>query len=89
MSVARQRKIRLIVFSVVTVPRQVPIHEGLRYTHHKEPLLAEARKIAAQLKIKLETDLVIAHNAADGILAAINKHNAEALVMGWKGFISS
>ena len=88
-SVARQRQIRLIVFSVVTVPRQVPIHEGLRYTHHKEPLLAEARKIASQQKIRLETDLVIAHNAADGILAAINKHNAEALVMGWKGFTNA
>jgi nucleotide-binding universal stress UspA family protein len=88
-SVARQREIRLIAVSVVTVPRQVPIHEGLRYTHHKEPLLAKARKTAAQLQFNLETDLVIAHNAADGILAAVNKHNAEALVMGWKGFTNA
>ena len=28
--VARQRRVRLIITSVVTVPRQVPIHEGLR-----------------------------------------------------------
>ena len=48
-----------------------------------------AKKIASQQKIRLETDLVIAHNAADGILAAINKHNAEALVMGWKGFTNA
>jgi nucleotide-binding universal stress UspA family protein len=89
MSVARQRQIRLIVASVVTVPRQVPIHEGLRYAHHKEPLFTEAKKIASQQNMKLETDLVIAHNAADGILAAVNKHNAEALVIGWKGFTNA
>ncbi len=89
MSVARQRQVRLIAISVVTVPRQVPIHEGLRYAHHKEPLLSEAKKFAARQKIKLETDLVIAHNAADGILAAVDKHNAESLVMGWKGFTNA
>jgi len=88
-SVARQREIRLIAISVVTVPRQVPIHEGLRYTHHKEPLLSKARKTASELKFNLETDLVIAHNVADGILAAVTKHNAEALVMGWKGFTNA
>jgi amino acid transporter len=88
-SLARQREIRLIVTSVVTVPRQMPIHEGLRYAHHKEPLFTEAKKIASQQHIKLETDLVIAHNVADGILAAVNKHNAEALVIGWKGFTNA
>lgn len=89
MSVARQRQIRLIITCVVTVPRQVPIHEGLRYAHHKEPLFTEAKKIASQQNMKPETDLVIAHNAADGILAAVNKHNAEALVIGWKGFTNA
>ena len=89
MSVARQRQVGLIATSVVTVPRQVPIHEGLRFAHHKEPLLSEAKRIASQQQIKLETDLVIAHNAADGILAAVDKHNAEALIMGWKGFTNA
>lgn len=87
--VARQRGIRLMAISVVTLPRQVPIHEGLRYAHHKEPLLNEAKKIAAKNNIKIETDLVIAHNPADGILAAVNKHNASALVIGWKGFTNA
>ena len=89
MSVARQRQIRLIITSVVTVPRQVPIHEGLRYAHHKEPLFTEAKKIASQQNMRPETDLIIAHNAADGILAAVNKHNAEVLVIGWKGFTNA
>jgi amino acid transporter/nucleotide-binding universal stress UspA family protein len=88
-SLARQREIRLIVTSVVTVPRQMPIHEGLRYAHHKEQLFTEAKKIASQQNVRLETDLVIAHNVADGILAAVNKHNVEALVIGWKGFTNA
>jgi amino acid transporter len=83
--VARQRDTRLIAVSIVEVPRQIPIHEGMRFVHHKESLLNRAKKCAAERGINLETDLVIAHQAYDGMLAAIDRHKAEALVMGWKG----
>jgi len=87
--IARQRKIRLIAVSVVQVPRQMPIHEGMRFAHHKEALLNKAKKIAAEKGIELETDLVIAHHASDGILAAIERHNTEVLIMGWKGYTNA
>jgi amino acid transporter len=87
--VAQQRKIRLIAVSVVQVPRQMPIHEGMRFAHHKESLLNKAKKIAAEQGIDLETDLVVAHHASDGILAAIERHNTEALIMGWKGYTNA
>lgn len=83
--IARKRGIKLVAISVVEVPRQMPIHEGMRYRHHKEPLLSKGRKFASEHGIELDTDLVIAHHAADGILAAVDRHNAAALVMGWKG----
>jgi amino acid transporter/nucleotide-binding universal stress UspA family protein len=87
--VARQRNLRVVAVSVVQVPRQMPIHEGLRYSHHKESLLNEARKIAKDEKIGFETDIVIAHHTSDGILAAIQRHNAVMLVMGWKGYTNA
>jgi amino acid transporter len=84
--VARQRNQRLIAISVVEVPRQMPIHEGMRFTHHKESLLNKAKKIGQEYKIEIETDIVIGHHSSQGILEAVYQHNASMLVMGWKGY---
>jgi len=87
--IAVQRGLPLFAVSVVTVPRQMPIHEGLRFAHHTESLLNKAKKIASEYNITLETDLVIAHNPSDGLITAIEKHKADALVMGWKGYTNA
>ncbi len=84
--IARARGIRLVAITVVVVPRQLPIHEGLRLTHHREPLLKQAREYAAKRRIALETDMVVAHHTHQGILTAIERQEADVLVMGWKGF---
>jgi len=84
--VAKQRNQRILAISVVEVPRQMPIHEGMRYAHHKEALLNKAKKIGQEFKIEIETDVIIGHHASQGILAATYQHNASMLVMGWKGF---
>jgi len=87
--VAHQRGLRLAAVSVVEVPRQMPIHEGMRLTHHKEAILSQARKLAAEKGEELDTEIVIAHHTADGILAAIQRQKAAAMVMGWKGFTNT
>jgi amino acid transporter/nucleotide-binding universal stress UspA family protein len=84
--IAKQRGLPVVAVSIVQVPPQIPIHEGMRFTHHKESLLNQAKKFASDGGTNLETDLVIAHHISDGILAAGNRHKADALVMGWKGF---
>jgi amino acid transporter len=83
--IAKARGKALVAYSVVGVPRQLPIHEGLRFAHHREGLLKSARRHAEAAEMPLDTDLVIAHNAADGILAGARRYNADCLVMGWKG----
>jgi amino acid transporter len=83
--IARSRGVPLVAYSVVEVPRQLPIHEGLRFAHHREGLLRGAREHAAKRRMEVETDLVVAHKAADGILAGARRHGADCLVMGWKG----
>jgi amino acid transporter/nucleotide-binding universal stress UspA family protein len=87
--VARERKTELIAISIVIVPRQIPIHEGMRFAHHKEAVLAKTKKYAAERGIDLQSEIIIAHNASDGILAATEKHRASMLVMGWKGFTNA
>ena len=86
---ARREGGRIIALSVVQVPRQLPIHEGLRFAHHKEALFKTAREYAALHDIPLETDLVIAHHIHDGILDAARRHRADLLVMGWKGYTNT
>ncbi len=87
--VALERGYRIVAISVVDVPRQMPIHEGMRFAHHKEPLLNKARKIGSERKIDIETDMIIAHHSSDGILAAAERHKAGLLVMGWKGYTNA
>lgn len=87
--IAKQRAARLIALSVVEVPRQMPIHEGMRFANHKQSLLTKAKKIAGEMGLVLETDLVIAHRTSDGILSALSRHNASTLIIGWKGFTNA
>jgi nucleotide-binding universal stress UspA family protein len=83
--IAASRQKKLLAYSVVEVPQQLPIHEGLRFAQHREGLLKKARDHATAEKMPLETDLVIAHKAADGILAGARRYHGDCLVMGWKG----
>jgi len=89
MPIAKQRNLRLVAMSIVLVPTQVPIHEGLRFSHHKENLLNKTNRIAKKYGVEIFTDLVIAHKTSDGIFASAEKQNARALVMGWKGFTNA
>jgi APA family basic amino acid/polyamine antiporter len=80
---------RIVALAVVQVPRQLPVHEGLRFTHHKEPLFKAAREYAAAHDVQLDTDVVIAHRVHDGILDAARRYRADLLVMGWKGYTNT
>jgi len=84
--IAESRSKALLAYSVVEVPRQLPIHEGLRFTQHRYGLLKAARTHAAGHDMEVETDLVVAHQAAHGILEGAKRYHADCLVMGWKGY---
>ncbi|MFQ5679973.1 MAG: amino acid permease [Gemmatimonadota bacterium] len=86
---AREQGGRVVAVSVVQVPRQLPIHEGLRFQKRRAALLEEARRYASEHGIPLETDLVIAHHVQDGIRNAVERLHADLLVMGWKGFTNT
>ncbi len=83
--IARARGRKLVAITVVVVPRQLPIHDGLRIAHHREALLRKAREYASQKGFEIETEVVIAHHSHDGIFSAARQFKADVLVMGWKG----
>jgi len=83
---AEARNGRIVATTVVKVPRQLAIHEGMKFTHHKEPLLRIAREYGAEHKVPVETRMVIAHNVHEGVLQAAKQNHADLVVMGWKGY---
>jgi len=84
--IAAARGLRTVAMSVVRVPHQLPIHEGLRFAHHREALLKRGRDHAISQGVDLDTELVVAHQAHDGILEGARRSGADLLVMGWKGY---
>lgn len=84
--IAEARGLRTVAMSVVQVPRQLPIHEGLRFAHHREALVKKGREHAAEQGIDLDTELVIAHRAHEGIVAGARRSGGDLMVMGWKGY---
>jgi nucleotide-binding universal stress UspA family protein len=86
MPIARERNGRMVAVTVVDVPRQLPIHEGLRFVHHREALPKQAQRYAQEHGARLETDVIVAHRVQDGLFTASDRHVADLLVMGWKGY---
>ncbi len=89
MPIAEASGRQIVATSVVEVPRQLPIREGLRFAHHREPLLRRASQYASRRGAEVDTDLVVAHGAAAGILTAAQRHTADVLLMGWKGYTNT
>jgi nucleotide-binding universal stress UspA family protein len=87
--VAELRGRRLLAMTVVEVPQQLPIHEGMRFAHHKETLLRAAQQYGRERGVKIDTDLVIAHRVEEGIFTAAGRHRADVMVMAWKGYANT
>jgi amino acid transporter len=87
--VAELRGRRLVATTVVEVPQQLPIHEGMRFAHHKETVLRAAQHYGRERGVKIDTDLVIAHRVEEGVLTAAARHRADVMVMAWKGYTNT
>jgi amino acid transporter/nucleotide-binding universal stress UspA family protein len=83
--IARAHDGEIVVLGVVDVPRSLPIHEGMRFIHHKTPLLKKAVQYGQQEGVEIRTAMRIAHRVYDGILAAASEERASLILMGWKG----
>ncbi len=85
-AIARNKNGEIIALSVAEVPEQLPIHDGLRLAQHRRPLVRKAKAKAKELGVAISGDLRVAHSLADALLSSVKDHDADLLVMGWKGY---
>ncbi len=76
----------IVALSMVIIPRQLPIAEGMKIAHHQRPLLRRAVEYGRKDDVEVRTDLRIAHRTSQGILAAAEEEEASFILMEWRGY---
>lgn len=86
---ARRKGGELIVLSVVDVPQNLPIHEGMRFLDSRSPLMRRAVQHGKGAGVPTRSILRVAHRIYDGILQAAEAEDVSLILMGWKGFTTT
>lgn len=79
----------LLASTVVQVPIQLPIHQGMTYIDQRMPLLNTARDYGQTNNVHLTPDIRVAHQIEEGILSAANEEHVDLTLMGWKGYTTT
>ncbi len=79
----------VVVVSVVEVPIQLSIEEGLRFVPQRESLLRKAQIVGAQHGVRVRTEVRIAHKADQALIRMARQEEADLLILGWKGHSST
>ena len=87
--IAKAREGEIIVLGVIDVPINLPPHEGMRFVHHKTPLLRKAIEYGNEQGVETRSVIRIAHQVWDGILHAAEAEKATLVLMGWKGYTTT
>jgi nucleotide-binding universal stress UspA family protein len=86
--VARGRSMRLVVVHVVEVPPQIPLSGGDSLVGDDDEavgLLDDAVERAADAGVAADSRMRYARDVATGIVGAVDAHDADALLVGWRG----
>jgi amino acid transporter/nucleotide-binding universal stress UspA family protein len=86
---AKAHKGEIIVLGVVDIPISLPPHEGMRWVHHKTPLLKKALRFGKEQGVETRSALRIAHHVYDGIIETAVTEKASLVLMGWKGYTTT
>ncbi len=87
--IAKAHEGEIIVLGVIDVPITLPPHEGMRFVHHKTPLLGKAIDYCNKQGVEVRSAIRIAHQVWDGILQAAEAEKATLVLMGWKGYTTT
>ncbi len=87
--IAKANNGEIIVTGIVDIPINLPVHEGMRFVHHKAPLLKRAVQYGQELGVETRPELRIAHHVHDGIIRIAEDEEASLILMGWKGYTST
>ncbi|MBU0545030.1 MAG: universal stress protein [Proteobacteria bacterium] len=87
--IAKAHAGEIIVLGVIDVPINLPPHEGMRFVHHKTPLLRKAIEYGNEQGVETRSAIRIAHQVWDGIIHAAEAEKATLVLMGWKGYTTT
>jgi amino acid transporter/nucleotide-binding universal stress UspA family protein len=87
--IAKAHEGEIIVLGVIDVPINLPAYEGMRFVHHKTPLLRKAVEYGIGQGVETRSAIRIAHQVWDGILYTAKAEKADLVLMGWKGFTTT
>jgi amino acid transporter/nucleotide-binding universal stress UspA family protein len=76
----------VVVVSVVEVPVQLDISEGLKFVGQREAVLRTAEAIGGQEGVRLRTEVRVAHKTAQALLRMAHHEKADVLIIGWRGY---
>ena len=86
--IARGQSMRIVLLHVVEVPPQVPLSSGdslIDDDGEEVRLLNDAVKQATDADIPVESRMRYARDIATGIVGAVDVHDADAMLVGWRG----
>ena len=86
---AKARQGEIVVLGVVDIPITLPLHDGMRFVHHKTPLLRKAIEYGNAQGAETHSAVRIAHQVWDGILHAAEAERVSLILMGWKGYTTT
>ena len=86
---AKSRQGEIIVLSVVDIPITLPLYDGMRFVHHKTPLLKKAIEYGTAQGVETHSAIRIAHQVWDGILNTAEAERSSLILMGWKGYTTT
>jgi amino acid transporter/nucleotide-binding universal stress UspA family protein len=86
---ANGREAELIAVSVIEVPQQTSLQQGIQYEEERverqQELLKNARDMAEDLGIGIRTRAIVGRSVGDVVLDVIEEERASHVVLGWGG----
>jgi len=76
----------VVVVSVVEVPVQLDISEGLKFVSQRETVLRQAEHIGERHGVRLRSEVRVAHKTAQALLRMAHHDHVDILIIGWRGF---
>lgn len=84
-TLARERDGEVMVMSAITVPEKTPLSEGRRCADRKRDVLERALAVAEEEGVPASGLIRIARHASTAIMNTVEQHEADTVLMGWRG----
>ncbi len=86
---ANGREAELIAVSVIEVPQQTSLEQGIQFEEERvqrqQELLKNARAMAEDLNVGIRTRAIVGRSVGDAILNVVEEERASHVVLGWTG----